>query len=899
MKRSLRSWLWGVPVDQEVDEELAFHIEMRTRELIDRGYDPRAAREMALARLGDVGRLKRTCVDLGRKRDRAMRITRWLDEFTMDVGTAIRQMKAAPGFTFIAALTLALGIGANSAIFALADATFLRPLPFTAPHDRLVMVWERYPNGFLSQVSPPDYNDWVEQNQSFDALAAFLSVSVTMIGPDGSAEQVTAQSVTARFFEVLGVPPLAGRTFVPSDAESPSTIVVSEGFWRRRFGADPAMVGRSIVINGRPQTVIGIVPDRFRVVPATISNAGSEPPSVWTVFNQTRGGGPSERGAHYMYAVGRIKDGVSLEAAQRDMTAIGRRNEALYPETNTGHVPTLQPLREALVGSEMRLTSMLLLGVVGFILLMCCANVANLLLARTMGRVRELAVRSALGASRRRIALQLLTESLVLAALGGVLGTVVGAAILETAPSLVPPGLLPSAVSLTFDGRVVAFSAVASLVVGVLFGLAPAWQVTGLSVVQAIGAESRSTARGGRFRSALVVAELAAAVLVLCGAGLLLRTLISLQSVDPGYGADDVLTMTLNLPFPDGRTPTRYATQDAVHRFYDSVEREVAQIPGVRSAAVGGVLPLDGMWMGQGIDIEGDPPRQGPSRNFTSYNMISPAYFATLDIPIVSGRAFSATDRSDSVPVCIVSERFVRLYLKGRNPLGLRVAVPAMTFPPGPPVLREIVGVAGQVKMFPNEGQPIPQLYVPIAQNSWFNASLSVRPQSGSAEALLPAVRAAVARIDKERPVTRVRTIDVVAAEATSRPRFRAILVGTFAALALGLALVGVFGVLAYAVQQRVREFGVRIALGAAAPDVVQLVLASAAKLMLIGLVAGLGAAAALSRYLTTLLYAVAPLDPVTFVAVPLILVITAALAVAVPACRAARVDPVVAFRSE
>jgi len=898
MKRSLRSWLWRVDVAQEVDEEITFHIEMRTRELVDRGVDPRVAREMVLARLGDVGRLKRTCVDLGRKRDREMRLSQFIEELRADVTSAFRQMRAFPGFTAVAALTLALGIGANSAIFALADATFLRPLPFTSPHDRLVMLWERYPNGFLSQVTPLDFADWADQNQSFDAMAAFLSNSVAMIGPDGTAEQVSSQMVGLRFFDILGVTPIAGRTFVASDAVEPNSVVLSEGFWRRRFGADPSLVGRSITIAGRPQTVIGIVPDRFRVVPATISNAGSEPPSLWTVFNYPRGGDPTQRAAHYMYAVGRIKEGVAFDAAQRDMTAIGKRNEELYPQTNTGHVPTLQPLREALVGSEMRLTSMLLLAVVGFVLLMCCANVANLLLARTMSRTRELAVRSALGASRRRIVSQILTESLVLACVGGVVGMVIGAAILSVAPSLVPPGLLPSAVSLTFDERVVAFSAMASLAVGLVFGLAPAWQVTGVSVVQAIGTESRTTARGGRFRSVLVVVEVAAAVLVLCGAGLLLRTLMSLQSVDPGSRAQDALTMLLNLPFPDGRTPTRYPTPEAVHGFYDSIEREVAQIAGVRSVAIGGALPLDGMFVGQGIDIEGDLPRQGPSRKFASYHMISPTYFETLDIPIVSGRTFSATDSADAVEVCIVSEGFVQRYLNGRNPIGLRVAVPAMAFPVRP-VLREIVGVARQIKMFPNEAEPIPQIYVPIAQNSWFTASLIVRPQSGAADALLPAVRAAVARVDKERPVTRVRTIDVVAAEATSRPRFRAVLVGTFAAVALALAMVGVFGVLAYSVQQRVREFGVRIAMGAEASDVMRLVLGNAAKLTLIGLAVGLIAAAALTRYLSTLLYAVKPLDPVTFVAVPLVLIVTAAIAVAAPAWRAARVDPVMAFRGE
>jgi putative ABC transport system permease protein len=356
--------------------------------------------------------------------------------------------------------------------------------------------------------------------------------------------------------------------------------------------------------------------------------------------------------------------------------------------------------------------------------------------------------------------------------------------------------------------------------------------------------------------------------------------------------------MTLNLPVPNGRTPTRYEDRDAVYRFFDAVEKEVAHTAGVSRVAIGGVLPLDGMWTGQSIDIEGDPPRQGPSRNIASYHMVSPAYFETLDIPIVSGRAFTETDRGEAVQVCIVSEVFVQRFLNGRNPLGVRVAVPAMGFPMRP-VLREIVGVTRQIKMWPNERDPIPQLYVPIAQNSWYSASLIVRPRTGLAEALLPAVKAAVARVDKEQPVARVRTIQAVAAEATSRPRFRAVLVGTFAALALGLAMVGVFGLLAYSVQQRVREFGVRIAMGAATSDVMRLVLGNAAKLTVIGLVIGLTGAALLSRYVTTLVYPVRPLDPVTFIAVPVVLVITAAIAVAAPAWRAARVDPVVAFRVE
>jgi putative ABC transport system permease protein len=896
MRRSLRSWLWRVSVREEVDEELAFHIEMRTRELVERGMDPTIAREIVLSRIGDLGQLTRTCEDLGRKRDREMRLTQRLEEFRDDVTYAFRQMRATPGFTIVAALTLALGIGANSAIFALADATFLRPLPFTTPPDRLMMLWERYPNGYLSQVTPADYYDWSTQNRTFDAMASFTADNAALIGADGLPEQVRSYTVSARFFDVLGVTPLAGRTFLPSD-QPPSVVVLSEGFWRRRFGADPSIVGRSIVVGEQPRTVIGIVPDRFHVVPATVSNAGSEPPQLWTFFNPAAGsGGPMMRRAHYLYVLGRIKAGVSMAAAQQDLTTIGARNAELFPDTNKGHDPTLQPLREALVGSEMRMTSLLLLGVVGFVLLMCCANMANLFLARTHARTRELAVRSALGATRGRVMAQLLTETLVLAVLGGTLGSGIGAAILRVAPTMVPPGLLPSAVSLSFDGRILLFCVVTSLLAGVMFGLAPAWQSTGRSMTQSLVSDRRTTARGGLLRSALVVGEVATAVLVLCGAVLLLRSLIALENVDAGYRARDVLTMVMNLPM---NGPTRYGTADLARQFFERIETAVKQVPGVSSAAIGGALPLDGMWFGQIFTIEGDPPNPAANRTAAAYQIISPTYFQTLDIPIVKGRDFAATDTSNGVQVCIVSEAFVRQFLGTREPLGMRVSVPGITLGNFGPVVREIVGVARQVKTFPGERQPVPQIYVPLAQNAWFMASISVRPASGSADALAPAVRAAIASVDKDRPVSRVRTIDTVAFQANARPRFRAVLVGTFATLALVLAMVGVFGVLAYSIQQRMREFGVRIAMGARVRDVLRLVLTGAARLTAIGIAIGLAAAAAVSRFVATLVFPVAPLDPVTFTVVPLVLIATAAIAVAAPAWRAARVDPVEAFRSE
>jgi putative ABC transport system permease protein len=830
-----------------------------------------------------------------------MRITQRLEGLRDDVAGASRQMRAAPGFTAVATLTLALGIGANSAIFALADATFLRPLPFATAQDRLVMIWERLPTGNLSMATPLDHRDWAEQNRTFDAMAGFVASGATMSGPDGTPELLTIQRVGVRFFDLLGVTPIAGRTFVPSDDTTP-VVVLGEGFWRRRFGGDPSIVGRSITVDGEPRTVVGIVPGWFRgLAPTTVANFGTEPPAFWGVLNTLRAEGPGLRTSHYMNVVGRLRAGVSFDAAQRDITAIGNRNAVLFPDSNKGHEPTLQPLREALVGSETRLTSLLLVGVVGFVLLMCCANVANLLLARSAARSRELAVRSALGATRRRVVAQLLTESCVLAGVGGLVGAGVAWAILQAAPSLIPPGVMPN-VTLSFDGRVVIFCAVVTFTVGLLFGVAPAWQSTGVSLGQTIASDVRTATRGGgRVRGTLVVAEVAAAVLVLTGAGLLLRTLLTLQDVDPGYRAQDVLTMTMNVPMP-GVVPTRYPTPESVHRFYDAIEREIRQLPGVRTVALGSSLPLDGGWFGQSFEVVGDPSKPQSQRDTASYHMVSPTYFDTLEIPIVKGRAFTDADTGDGVPVCIVSEAFARQYLGGRNPIGMKVVVPyikPVTLPARPPAVREIVGVARQVKGLPNETQPVPQLYVPIAQNAWYMSSIIVRPSAGPADAVLPAVRAAIARVDEERPVSRVRTIETIAANATARPRFRAVLVGTFAALALLLAMVGVFGVLAYSVQQRVREFGVRIAVGAGVADVLRLVFGSAAKLTAIGLAIGLVAAGVLSRWLTTLVYPVPPLDPVTFTVVPLALIVTAAIAAAAPAWRAARVDPVVTFRSE
>ena len=892
MKRSLRSWLWRVPLDQEVDEEIAFHIEMRTRELEEKGVDPRIAREMVLARIGDQSRLRRTCTVVGRKRDRAMRVTQWLEEFRDDMRFAARQLRMSPGFTLVATLTLALGIGANSAIFALADATLIRPLSFAQP-DRLWMLWETKPEG-RSAVAPFEFVAWSERSHSFELMAAATGASSrATTGTDGMGEQLDSQLVTARFFDVLGVTPIVGRTFGSQDDRPDSNVVViSEGFWRTRLGSDPNVLGRPIMLDGQPFSVIGVVPAGFQLLSKS---------DVWTVLNTSFMRSPAGV-AHFLRVIGRLAPGTSRELAQAEMDGIAAVIERERPEMNRDRGIAIEPLQEALVGRELRLTSFLLLGVVGFVLLMCCGNVANLLLARTAARRRELAVRSALGAGRRRVVRQLLTEGLVLALLGGAAGAAVGVAILKVAPALIPAGLLPAGVTLAFDGRVLVFCAVTAFVVAIAFGAAPARQATGMSLVELMTSGNRtSSAHGTGLRRALAVVQVAVSVLLLCGAGLLLRTLLILEDVDSGSRATNILAMEVSVPFanPGLPNPGPYATETGRANFYDAVEREVSALPGVKSAAWGSALPLDGWWIAMPAQVEGDSPQPEGLRPLVFYELVSASYFRTLDIPLLFGRHFDGRDIAAAAPVCIVDEAFVRLYMRGRNPIGARVVVRGMNTGGRPLPVREIVGVVAQVRQRPDELEGQPHVYAPLTQDPAPRASLVVQPSAGSAAALAPAIRAAVARIDRERPVASVRTLADIGAQATSRPRFRAVLVGTFAALALVLAIVGVFGLIGYSVQQRLREFGVRVALGATRASVIALVLADARRVVTVGMLIGLASAAALARSIGSFLFGVRPLDWVTFVSVAVVLGLSAALATAIPAWRAAHVDPVEAFRNE
>jgi putative ABC transport system permease protein len=709
--------------------------------------------------------------------------------------------------------------------------------------------------------------------------------SMVLGNAGGVPENVSRQWVSAGVFDALGAKAIVGRTFRRADdIERAHVVVLSEAYWRSRFNADPAVVGRVLQLDGQGYTVVGVAPQTAQLLGRT---------SIWALSPILNS--PGARRNYQMFAIGRLKPGVTLEAANADLAAVAAGLAREYPTTNAGRGVTLEPLREAVFGVDLRTTAMLFLGVVGFVLLLCCANVANLLLTRATVRQRELAIRSAIGADRRRIVRQLLTECLVLAAAGGALGLLIGSAILEYAPSVMPPELLPPGVTLALDGRVAIFCGVMSLLVGVAFGLFPAWHATRFSMAGVIAAGGRTTtARGGRARNLLVAAQVATAVVLLVGAGLLLRTLLALASVDRGYRAEDALTMMVD-PGPE------YRTSEATLQFYEAVGREVAALPGVRGVAWATTLPMgvsyQGAWF---VDVVGDPPRQPGQRPRADYQIVSPSYFSTLDLPVLSGRPFDARDHRDAVGVCIVNEAFVRTHLGGRSPIGMRLAL-RPSEATETPVLREIVGVVRQVKARPNETADLMQIYVPLAQNTPGDIFMLVRPASGDAAALAPSVRAAIARVDTTQlvGVRTPQTLDGIVEVATARHRFRAILVMAFALLALVLAMVGLFGVLAYSVQQQMRDFAVRRVFGATPRDVLRHVAGSAAPMLVTGALAGLALSMAFGRLLSTMLFGVAPLDPLTFTVVTVVLFITGLAAAAGPALRATRIDPATVLRGQ
>jgi putative ABC transport system permease protein len=770
-------------------------------------------------------------------------------------------------------------------LFSVVDAAVLRPLPFYRPGE-LVTLWEKPPGNGLKRVyhaTPLDFQDWHDQNTVFSGLAALSGASRTLTGRDG-AELIPGQSVTREFFSVLGVPLVVGRAFQEQDERTKANVVMlSEKIWRTRFGSDPNLLGHTIPLDGEPFTVIGIVPARVQVFYEA---------DLWTLYVVKRS--PEQRSMHYLKVVGRLKPGVTVGQARTGMARVADGIARLFPETNKDWGITIETLHESVVGKELRSTTLVLGGVVAFVLLMACANVANLMLARGASRTREMAVRTALGAGRLELVRQLLSESLVLAAIGGASGLTLAWALIRAAERVVPAGTMPVGVTISVDARVAAFTAAITLLTGVLFGLAPVWQVSRRGVTDGLRSGGRGASGGhSRLLGGLAMVEIAIAVLVVTGAGLFARTLYRLTEVDPGYRADRVLTARAVLPL------ARYRTPERALEFYEAAQREMESLPGVRSASFGGSLPLSGWDIGQGFKVVGDPPVPRDRLEAVHYQIVGARYFETLGIPLLAGRAFDERDRKGVQEVAIVNQEFARRYLRGRPPVGMHIAVHAMD-PGGPKMVeREIVGVVGQVRV-DSLGEPVNtiEVYVPITQNPWYSASIAVRA-AGNPDTMAPALRAAVARVDRELAVTQVRTMDEIANENVARPRFRARLLAGFALLALLLAAAGIFGVLAFSVSQRKREFGIRMAVGAQATAVLAMVLARGLKIAAGGIALGLAGAALVARAASTLLFGVQPLDSASYGFAAVLLAGVALAAGAVPALRAARVDPSVTLREE
>lgn len=805
-----------------------------------------------------------------------------MDILRKDLHYAVRLLRNSPGFSLTAILVIAMGIGVNGAIFTLLDAVMLRPLPYTEP-DQIVRIWERPPDYNRNAVSPLNFLDWKEQNKVFTSMAALSGASHTLTRDGAAAERIPGQAVTESFFDLFGVKPVIGRAFRSGDFVPDSRLVIiSEGFWKSHLGGDGSAVGRTLMLDGTPKTIIGVVPATFQIWQEC---------QLWEPFVVRRS--PEQRKIHYLRVFGRLKTGVTLEQARANMETIAANIAAASPETNKGWSVSIAPLRESMVEGDLRTTTLVLAGVAAFVLLMSCANIASLLLARGIGRTREIAVRASLGGSPGRIARQLLTESTLLSALGGTVGIVLAAIIVGESPSFLPSDTLPVGINLALDLRMMAFASVVTIATGLLCGCAPAWQALRLSLADTLRSGGRSMSSAAGFRTVLAAGEIAVAVILAAGAGLLVRTIVSLDAVDPGFHANNVLTMHLSPP------NSRYKDPQQTSVLFQRAEREIVAIPGVKSVGFSTILPLDGWDIGQPFSVVGAAPMGASELPSANYQMINPRYFETLGISVIRGRSFTDQDAAQSQQVCIVNEELVRRYLQGREPIGTRVIVAAMDATGPKNIEREIVGVIRQVKVDGlAEKTNAMEVYVPLTQNSWYWTTISVRTD-GNPLKVVHSVKEAIARVDKDLPVTRVRTMGEVASETVAQPRFRAALVSAFGCVAIVLAAVGIFGLLAFSVGQRTREFGIRMALGARGGDVLGLVLRGGLIIIISGVAVGMAGGAALTRFLTTLLYGVEPFDPITFAGTAVALTTIALAACAIPAWRASRTNPVVAMHHE
>ncbi len=813
-----------------------------------------------------------------------------------DLRYALRALIKSPAFSLIAIAALAFGIGANTAMFSVVNAILLRPLPFPQS-DRLVTIWQTNPAvakmGFpLAPTSVPDFQDWRTQAKSFEAISALEGWNTNLTG-DGEAERLDGAAVSANLFSLLHVEPLLGRGFVEGEDQRGrnQVVILSSELWQRRFGGDRSIIGRKLILDQEPYTVVGVMPPGFTFptdtgMPAYMTFGAHC--AIWTPFAPSEGR-IKNRGAHNIAVVARLRPGVSLTSAQAEMKTLAAGFAQKYPDSNKDWGIAVESLqKQAAAGSER--TLVVLMCAVGCILLIACANVANLLLARGLGRQKEIAIRRALGASRWRIVRQLLTESVLLALVGGVLGIVL--AIWGTDLLLaIAPASLPRLNDVRIDGSVLAFTVLASLATGLLFGLAPALQSSRIGLSEKLKEGDRgSTAGHARLRNGLIVSEVALALILLIAAGLLIESFAQLARVRPGFNPESLITFNIALP------DNPYRDRAKASAFFEQVVRRIETIPGVKSAAAGNVLPLSGAEEIDGFEIEGRPAP--PHRQITTANFrwVTPHYFSTLQIPLQRGRAFTERDNREAPAVAIIDETMARLYFPGVNPIGQRFKGTDEKKKPQP---REIVGIVGDVRHASLDAKPAPHIYFPHAQNGVGLMTVAVRSAGTEPTALLTQVRREIASVDPNVPIADIRTMTQMVASSVAPWRFTMALLSVFAGVALLLASVGIYGVLAYSVNQRRREIGIRMSLGAQRRDVLQLFLSQGMVVTLIGIAIGLGGAWGATRIMRSLLYSVSPTDLRVFLAVPLAFALVAFLASFFPARKASRVNPIVALREE
>jgi putative ABC transport system permease protein len=813
-----------------------------------------------------------------------------MESFLQDVRFGLRTLTKNPGFAYIAILTLALGVGANAAIFSIVNAVLLRPLPWSEP-DRAVMIWSRWTAFDKTWVSDGEVNGYRQQSRTLADVGSWADGQVNLTG-DGEPERVAAGFVTANLFSVLGSSPVKGRVFLPQEdvPKGPNVVILGYGLWARRYAADPSMIGRTIQINGAPYQVVGIMPAGF-ALPTDFQDPA--PSALWLPVQWNAAS--TDHGSHGYYAAARLKPGVTIEQARDDLHRLAEAwtQQGRYPPQMQFDTVTLS-LRDEVVGGVRR-TLWLLFGAVGFLLLIACANVANLLLARAEARQREMAVRTTLGAGAWRVVRQLLTESLVLASISAIAGVLL-AIIGVRALAAWNPSSIPRVAGATVDWRVLVFTTGLALITTVIFSLAPAARMLRVDLTDSMKEGGANATTGGgrrRFRDALVVAEMALAVVLLIGAGLMLRTLWSLQRIDLGFNPSSVLTMKVALP------QASYPQPEQVVAFYARLMERIRAVPGVLAAGAARSLPLDSTIGDFGLRIDGYVPPPGTNAK-GDWQIATDGYLQAMGERIVRGRGIESTDTSDSQLVGLVNEEMARRYWPGRDPIGGRFRIGGG----GDRPWVTVVGIVGDVRHNGITSVVKEKFYVPHTQwhRSLGNAVRSmtlVLRTNGNPAALAAPVRSAIGEMDPNLPVAEVRSMDDVVGSALSTPTFMSVLLSIFAALALSLSAIGIYGVLSYVVSRRTREIGIRVAIGAGRARVLRMVLGGGVSLALVGIGAGLILAFAVTRLLRGLLHGVTPADPSTFAVVAIALTGVAALASLVPAWRASRVDPVVALKSE